>query len=67
MAMKDMTNTGKAEKHIKMTRMRGLMVEAMMIGTLKLKVASGEVNQVLRRKLGTRGSIHSKDGVRLRQ
>jgi hypothetical protein len=68
MAMKDITNTGKVEEHSKLMRMRGLMVEAMMMGTLKvLKVASGEVNQVLRRKRGTRGSIHSKDMVRLRQ
>lgn len=55
MAMKYMTNTGKVEKHGKLMR----MVEAMMMGTLK--VASGETNRVLRRKRGRRGSIHNKD------
>jgi hypothetical protein len=63
MAMKGTANTGKVEEHGKMMRMHTLMVEAMMMGTLK--VASGEINKVLRRKRGTRGSIHSsKDGLR---
>jgi hypothetical protein len=66
MALKYMANTGKVEKHGKLMRMLMVeVVEAIMMGTLKL--ASGEVNQVLRRKRGTRGSIHSKHMVRLRQ
>jgi hypothetical protein len=64
MATKDMTNTGKVEKHFKLMRMCGLMVEAMMMGTLKV-ASSGEINQVLRRKQhGTQRSIHNKDGLR---
>jgi len=65
MAMKDMPNTGKVEKRGKMMRMRILMAEAMMMGTLK--VARMQVKQVLRRNSGARGSIHSKDGALLRQ
>ena len=65
MAMKDTTITSKVESHGKLMRMRILMMEAMMMGTLK--VASGEINRVLRRKRGTRGSIRilssSRDGV----
>jgi hypothetical protein len=67
MVTKDMTNTGKVEKHGKLMRMRGMMVEGMMMGTPK--VASGEINQVHqvhRRKRGTRGKIHRKDGVHRR-
>ncbi len=64
MLMKDMTNTSKVEEHGQLMGMRTLMVEGMMMGTPK--VASGEINQVHqvhRRKRGTRGKIHSKDGV----
>ncbi len=59
MAMKDTINTSKVERHGKM-RMGILMVEAMMMGTLKVTIM--EINQVLRRKRGTQGSTHSKPG-----
>ena len=56
--MKDMTDTGKANQHGKL-----LMVEVMMMGTVK-EDSSGKINKGLRREPGTRGKIHSKDGVR---
>lgn len=59
-----MTDTGKAEKHGKLTRMRIPMVRAIMMGTLKKN--SGKIDKVLRRKCGTLGKIHSKDGLHQR-
>jgi hypothetical protein len=55
--MKDMKDTGKAEKHGKLP-----MAEVMVMGTLKENI--GKINKGLRWKLGTRVKIHSKDGVR---
>jgi len=50
--MKDMANTGKVEKHGKGTRTRGLMVETMMVGMLKvasmLKMAMLRVASMLK-------------------
>jgi hypothetical protein len=55
--MKDMTGTGKAEKHGKLMRMRIPMVRVIMMGTLK--EISGKIDKVLRWKYGTLGKIHS--------
>ena len=57
--MKDMKDTGKAEKHGKLP-MAGVMV----MGMLKENIM--KINKGLRWKHGTRDKIHNKDGVRRR-